>query len=256
MSETVPQQSGGTAGRAADANGGAPWGFWGTAGFAALTLVLFYLTQGLVAVGFLIHEPPDIDPEQLATYLEGNGLFISIAVCVAGVVCTLTVLLLARLRRGISVREYLALRMPAGRSLLLWLGIAVAVVVAIDAILMLAGRDTVPEFMIKGYRSAVYLPLFWFTLVIAAPVSEEFLFRGFLFRGWMDSRLRATGTILLTSAIWCLIHIQYGFVELLVVFAYGIVLGFSRYRTGSLVTPLVIHGVINLGATLQVALLA
>ena len=95
--------------------------------------------------------------------------------------------------------------------MLLWLGIAIAVVVAIDAILMLAGRDTIPEFMIKGYRSAVYVPLFWFALVIAAPIFEEFLFRGFLFRGWMDSRLRATGTILLTSAIWCLIHIQYGF---------------------------------------------
>ena len=42
---------------------------------------------------------------------------------------------------------------------------------------------------------------------------------------------------------------------MLVVFVYGIVLGLSRHRTGSLVTPLAIHGVINLAATLQVALL-
>ena len=253
MKAAAPQQSSETAGRATDANGGAPWGLWGTAGFAALIVVLFYLIQAVVvAIGFLIQEPPDMDPEQL----ENNGLLLSVATCATGVVCTLTILLLARMRRGISVRDYLALQMPAGRSLLLWLGIAVAVVVAIEAIQVLAGRDTVPEFMIKGYRSAVYVPLFWLALVIAAPVFEEFLFRGFLFRGWMDSWLRATGTILLTSAIWCLIHIQYGFVDLLIVFAYGIVLGLSRYRTGSLVTPLVIHGVINFLATLQVALLA
>ena len=202
MNETAPQQSSGTA---TDANGGAPWGFWATAGLAALILALFYLIQTVIAIGFLVQEPPDIDPEQL----ENNGLFLSVATCATGVVCTLAVLLLARLRRGISIGEYLALRMTAGRSLLLWLGIAIAVVVATDAILMLAGRDTVPEFMVKVYRSAVYLPLFWFALVIAAPVFEEFLFRGFLFRGWMDSRLGAIGTILLTSVIWCLIHIQY-----------------------------------------------
>ncbi len=252
MNEAVSQQSGGTAGRATPANGGAPWGPWGTAGFAVLILLLFFLGQAVTAVGFLVVGPPDMDPEQL----ENNGLFLSVATCATGVVCTLTILLLARIRRGISVRDYLALRMPGGRSLLLWLGIAVAVVVAIEAIQVLAGRDTVPEFMIKGYRSAVYVPLFWLALVIAAPVFEEFLFRGFLFRGWMDSWLRATGTILLTSAIWCLIHSQYGFIDLLIVFAYGIVLGLSRYRTGSLVTPLVIHGVINFLATLQVALLA
>ena len=252
MKAAAPQQSSETAGRATDANGGAPWGLWGTAGFAALILVLFYLIQTVIAIGFLVQESPDMDPEQL----ENNGLFLSVATCATGVVCTLTILLLARIRRGISVRDYLALRMPAGWSLLLWLGIAIAVVVAIEAIQVLAGRDTIPEFMINSYRSAVYVPLFWFALVIAAPVFEEFLFRGFLFRGWMDSWLRATGTILLTSAIWCLIHIQYDFVDLLIVFIYGIVLGFSRYRTGSLVTPLVIHGVINFLATLQVALLA
>ena len=99
------------------------------------------------------------------------------------------------------------------------------------------------------------LPLFWIALVIAAPLFEEFLFRGFLFSGWLNTRLRATGTILLTSALWTLIHVQYDVVQLLVVFVYGIVLGLARYRTGSLIAPLVIHGAINMIALLQVTLL-
>ena len=138
---------------------------------------------------------------------------------------------------------------------MLWLGIAVAVVFATDAIRVLAGRDVVPEFLVEAYRSAVYPPLLWLALVIAAPVFEETLFRGFLFRGWMETRLRETGTILLTSAVWCLLHFHYDVAELLSVLALGIVLGFSRSRTGSLVAPVVIHALVNLLAITQVALL-
>ena len=258
MGENVPQQSAGAAGGASVADGGSPWGIWGTLGFTALVLVLFYLVQSLVALGFLSaieSGQPGTDQGQAALQLMGSGLLLAVATCTTGVVCTLTVLGLARLRRGISVTAYLALRMPAGRSLLLWLGIAIAVVVATDVIRLLAGRDIVPEFMVEAYRTAVYLPLLWLALVIAAPAFEEFLFRGFLFRGCLDTRLRETGTILLTTAAWCLLHVQYDLVDLLAVFAIGIVLGFARSRTGSLVTPLVIHAVINLLATLHVALL-
>ena len=72
----------------------------------------------------------------------------------------------------------------------------------------------------------------------------------------MDSRLRETGTVLLTSAIWSLLHVGYSPFELAVIFAYGIVLGYSRSRTGSLLTPTLIHAAINLVATLQVARIA
>ena len=135
------------------------------------------------------------------------------------------------------------------------LGIGIAVAIATDGIMLLVGREIVPEFMTNIYRTATNLPLFWIALVIAAPLFEEFLFRGFLFSGWLNTRLRATGTILLTSALWTLIHVQYDVVQLLVVFVYGIVLGLARYRTGSLIAPLVIHGAINMIALLQVTLL-
>lgn len=250
----MSEQSGGTTGTSS----GAPWSFWGTTGLTVLVMLLFFLVQTLVGFGFLYsveYDQSGTDPEQTAQFMMGNGLLLAIATCITGVICTSAILLLARLRRGISVGDYLALTMPTGRSFLLWLGIAVAVVFATDAIRVLAGRDMVPEFLVEAYRSAVYPPLLWLALVIAAPVFEEFLFRGFLFRGWMETRLRETGTILLTSATWCLLHFHYDIAELLAVLALGIVLGYSRSRTGSLVTPLVIHALVNLLAIMQVALL-
>ena len=255
MHESRPQQPGGAV---ADGNGGRPWGFFATTGLAAAVVMLSLLVVLLATIGYwltLTLLQPDVDPDHLDAMLDGD-LFLSAATCGFFGCCTLTVLLLARLRRGISVQEYLALRLPTGGSLLLWFGIAIAALVAIDAIPVPTGMDTFMDSMVEEYRSAEYVPLYWFAMVVAGPVAEEFLVRGFLFCGWVDSRLRETGTILLTSIVWSVMHIGYSPFELAVIFAYGIVLGFSRSRTGSLLTPILIHVAINLLAMLQVARVA
>ena len=258
MTETDPQQSGGSEVPVDRTPNGKPWGLWGTAGFGILVLLVFFAVQTFITIVFsvpLLSEQPDITPEELTKQLGGNGLLIAIATCATGILCTLLILALVWMRRGIGIRDYLALRMPAARSVFAWLGIGIAVVVAIEGIRLLLGQETVPEFMISAYQTAVYKPLFWIALIVAAPLFEELFFRGFLFSGWLNSKLGGMGTIFLTTGVWCLIHLQYDFTELFVVFVYGIVLGLSRWRTGSLITPLVIHCAINLGATLQVALM-
>ena len=231
-----------------------PRGFWGTAGLGALVLAVFSLIQILVFFVFteaILGESPGVPVEELVN----NGHLLAVSTCATGVLCPLLILLLARIRQGIGVRDYLGLRLLPWRSVLAWLGFGIAVAIATDGIMLFFGREIVPEFMINVYRTATNLSLLWIALVIAAPLFEEFLFRGFLFAGWLNTRLRATGTILLTSALWTLIHLQYDVVQLLVVFVYGIVLGLARYRTGSLIAPLVIHGAINLIALVQVTVL-
>ena len=170
-----------------------PWGFWGTAGLGLVVALAFLLIQGFVSGFFaasIMQAQPDIAQEDLMKQLEGNGLAIAVATCATGVLCTALVLLLARIRRGISVREYLALRFPPLRSLLVWLGVGLGVAAASEGLLLLLGEESVPEFMISAYQTAVYLPLFWVALVVAAPLFEEIFFRGFLFQGWSQSKLR------------------------------------------------------------------
>lgn len=258
MSETVSRQPGARERSDGDSSDGQPWGPWITAGLGAFVLAIFILTQGLVSYAFatvVVAGQPSMGPEAIAEYLENNGQLWAIVTCATGVLCTSLILLLARLRRSIGVREYLGLRVLPWRSLLIWLGIGMVVIAAIDGAMLLAGQEIVSEFWISAYRTAAPLPLFWIALVIAAPVFEEFLFRGFLFSGWLNTRLGEAGTIFLTSVLWTLIHAEYEVVQLLVLFLYGIVLGLARSRTESLIAPLVIHGTINLVATVQLALL-
>jgi len=64
----------------------------------------------------------------------------------------------------------------------------------------------------------VWVPLFGIAAVVFAPLFEEGFFRGFLFVGFKQSRLGSFGTILITSAAWAALHIQYDLYGILLYF--------------------------------------
>jgi uncharacterized protein len=93
--------------------------------------------------------------------------------------------------------------------------------------------------------------LLWATLLVAAPLMEETLFRGFMIRGIERSRLGAAGAIIIASAAWTLMHVQYDGYGMSQVFLMGILLGAARLRTQSLYPPLAMHSLANLIATIE-----
>lgn len=56
------------------------------------------------------------------------------------------------------------------------------------------------------------------------------------------------------SLLWSLLHTQYDLYEIAMIFAHGIVLGIARIRTDSLWSPLLLHSLGNLIATVEVAI--
>ena len=88
-------------------------------------------------------------------------------------------------------------------------------------------------------------------IVVAAPVSEETLFRGFFFAGVAHSRIGVPGAIILGSLIWALIHLQYDFYGMATIFFSGLLLGYVRFKTGSIYATMFLHGLMNLLATIE-----
>ena len=86
---------------------------------------------------------------------------------------------------------------------------------------------------------------------VAAPVSEEFFARGFLYRGWSESFLKVPGAILLSSLVWTGLHLQYDWFFFGQVFSIGLLFGWLRYRSNSTWLTVVLHGLNNFAATLQ-----
>jgi membrane protease YdiL (CAAX protease family) len=81
-----------------------------------------------------------------------------------------------------------------------------------------------------------------FAIVLFAPVAEELFFRGIVFNAW----LREAGRVLAyvgSAALFALIHLS--LVSLLPIFLLGLALAWAYERTGSLLTPIVMHATVN-----------
>ncbi len=238
--------------------GKGPWGPLATTLFTVLLAVLFVVVQTVVAIPYLIFKvtlSPNRDILGAARALQTDGLFFGLAELLGGGAALGLTVLLVWVRRGPGIREYLALRPVARVTILWWLLHTVLLGVLLDGLAYAVGYTEGPKWMLDVYRSASVVPLFLFSVLVVAPVLEEVVFRGFLFEGIRHSLVRDSGAILLVSAIWASIHTQYEWFYVGQIFAFGILLGAARLRTGSLIPPMLMHALFSVVATLQVALL-
>jgi membrane protease YdiL (CAAX protease family) len=129
--------------------------------------------------------------------------------------------------------------------MLKWAGIMIAYVVLTSGAATLFHVDFGGAVMGNIFSNSRYPFLFWIAVVLAAPVFEEGLFRGLLFRGFETSFLKIPGTIVLTAILWAALHIQYNLYGIAFIAGTGILFGLARASTGSLIVPLVLHAAMN-----------
>jgi len=226
-----------------------PWGFWATTGLGLAIVAVFFLVQIVTAIPYTTIMG-DASPQEAAAALNASSVYVATSLLATGVLATLVILLFARLRKGIGVRDYLAIHLPGWRSLAMGLVVVIVAMVALEGVNSLLDREA-PEWVVALYGNVDYPLLLALGLVVGAPLFEEAFFRGFLFAGWSRSRLGVTGTIVLTSALWAAMHMQYGAFEIAQIFLLGVILGYARHRSGSLIVPLAMHALVNLAAHLQ-----
>ena len=108
-----------------------------------------------------------------------------------------------------------------------------------------------PESFIE-FMLAEPILLGFISVVVVAPIIEEFLFRGFLYSQLRRSALKDWGAIAVSSLVWTAIHFQYEIGILFFLFLFGLFLGVLRLKYGSLLIPIVLHAINNLLSFLQV----
>jgi len=220
------------------------WGIAATLGFAVLAFG-FGQAVGFGAVSAAIGADP------LLTGYDGSA--IAVSVLVGNPVQVITLALAARMR-GEDLLAYFALYLPRRRDLIIAVaGLAVVILVG-DALTLALGRDLVPPFQLQIHRSAQAegaLISLWLALIVVAPVGEELLFRGFLFRGFVREPRDALPGILAISLIWSGLHIQYDWFGTSLVFAIGMLFGYVRLYSGSTVLVILLHMLLNLESVLE-----
>ena len=102
-----------------------------------------------------------------------------------------------------------------------------------------------PESFIE-FMLAEPILLGFISVVVVAPIIEEFLFRGFLYSQLRRSFLKDWGSVAVSSLVWTAIHFQYEVGILFFLFLFGLFLGYFRIKYNSLLIPVALHAINNL----------
>jgi membrane protease YdiL (CAAX protease family) len=228
------------------------WQFWGTALWGLFAFGGMFVGQLTVIAYFVLMRDGPIDVAA-AINVIGGGRTISLSV-VMGLPAVILALWIAIRPTRTRFADYLALRGTSWKMFIIGVVAMVALVMGWDLVSRVLGREVQPGFMGDVLKSAQADGSVWLLLIafcVAAPISEELLARGFLYRGWSESFLRVPGAILLSSLAWTALHMQYNWFFFGEIFSIGLLLGYLRYRSNSLWLTIVLHGLNNLAATVQ-----
>jgi len=236
---------------------GRPWGFWGSLAWTAVWLG-FFLGTGMVAFTLLLFPATFLGgyrtPQEAAQAISTSGLALAIVATVQAPVMLALTAFAAWLR--MPVRAYLGLVWPGWRETIIGMLALGALMLVQDGVTVALGRPIVPEFMVHTYRTAGFLPLLLVALLVAAPLVEETFFRGFLLKGLAESRAGPAVAVVLASALWAVIHLQYDWFGVTAIFVAGLLLGTVRLWTGSTWLAVLLHALMNATATVQTVVVA
>jgi len=213
---------------------GRPLGFWATLGWALLALVAGLLSAA--AVGAAIG--PWITGQTFSQMMLSGRSPIVASLLILAATVMIAVLAFAARRAGWSALVYLALVRPRGRYVLAGILCVVLPLLLVFAHAQFDIRQIVPpeQFGAGIGRNILHLQFYLLVLsaVVAMPVMEEIVFRGFVYRGLSETRIGVAGTIVITAVVWAVIHINKSPAAMFDTAVHGIIWGWLRWYTGSL----------------------
>jgi uncharacterized protein len=218
-----------------------PWGRWSTLGLGFIALFggqIVALTALVWWYKLSLTRLPD---------LAVDGVLVTLSLYI-GTTIQVALLVLMTRKRGAGTAFYLGLTLPRKRDLMLGIIVVAVFTAAADAIGRLFTDNLVTQFQLDIYRTANaagWLPWLLLALVVVGPIGEEMLFRGFLFRGWYRSARDTWVAIIATALLWALLHVQYNPYLIAQVFLYGLLLGWFRWKSGSTILTMLLHGLVN-----------
>lgn len=226
-----------------------PYGIIATSAWTIAVFVAITISTIPAVIAYKIIAPVIDKPVNFSALMEdGDFLWINYIFTLLATSVVLAAALLLRPR--IPIRQYLALRPAAFSKYLIFAGALFLYGISTELLLRLLHIDSMPAWMQAVPANTRCPVLLFFAIVVAAPLLEEFVFRGFVFTGFRW-RLGAVGAVLASTIPWALLHVQYEWVYILVTLGIGLILGYAREKSGSILVPLALHALSNIVAFAQ-----
>jgi membrane protease YdiL (CAAX protease family) len=191
-----------------------------------IAALIFFVTQGLVLI-FLRVAKIDVAP--------AAGIWL--AFCIAGAVTYGVMRLVYWRSRAAGVPRLLGPDMP--RALLLGVaGGLAASCVGIAYLRIAASMNLLPPMQLADRNMMLWLGSL---AILAAPLFEEFIFRGLIFGG-LRRTLRPSFAIVASAAIFAIVHPP---LSVIPVFFLGVAAALVYERTKMLAAPMLVHAIYN-----------
>ncbi len=230
------------------------WGFWGTVLWGIVITILLIVGQLIPIVIYFYLDSQDRTLDAFFIFLQTidtDAFLLALSVICSAIIVVPLVLGIAKLKRGSTIRDYFAFYLISWRTFFWWFLVLLVLLVFESYLIELFGADEIPSFMMNiEFQTVGSIWLLIFAVSIAAPLLEEIVFRGFLLKGFSDTFMGTYGAIVVTSLLWATIHLQYEFAYVFVIFIVGLVFGYARVKTNSILTPMMMHFFMNIVASL------
>lgn len=216
------------------------FGFWATLGITLGALVAAFV-PGVLLVIF----------GAVSSY-GSMATFEALAMLVMGLPVIVVIVLAAHFRGGF--RRYCAIDKPSMRNVLYALAALGGLFLVAEVASLIFDLELITEWQQDLLRNATTFQfwLYMVSIILMAPLWEEVLFRGFMYRGWAASFIGTAGAIVLPCILWTMLHIgQYDWGILSIVMLAGLVIGVIRWKTGSLTLCILMHFLNNLIAIIR-----
>lgn len=233
----------------------AVWGLTGTLIWGFVISLFFIATQIIVMAFFIFINYGVVNWSifrRLVYELQYNGIMLSITTFATTLVCTILIIVAIKLKKNSNIKHYLGLKTVDFKTAIFWFLVVACLLFVTDLLTYTLDKPIVTDFMLTLYKDTKPLWILLLALVIAAPISEELFFRGFLLKGLSSTFLKPTGAVIISAALWASIHFQYDLYWTITIFATGLVLGVARIKSGSTMLTIGLHSFANLVAFVEV----
>ncbi|MFW5962042.1 MAG: CPBP family intramembrane glutamic endopeptidase [bacterium] len=204
---------------------------WNIRKMLKISLYILFLTLCWLLYKFII-----------ITNLKNEWLDIATLIFFGIIILVITVIL--SIIKEDSLKEALGFKKVKLTTIVNWLAsfltVAFLIVPAIIMIFRLKGSNYATEIYASSFN--VFLTLL--KTAILVPILEELIFRGLLY--YLLEKVHVVMYILVSSAIWSVLHVQYDLFIILTIFVYGIIWGVARVNSKSIYPPIIMHSVYNL----------
>jgi membrane protease YdiL (CAAX protease family) len=175
-----------------------------------------------------------------------NGDMIAREALWSGLLCSLLIVLSVLLWKRSGAARFLGLALPAVKQMLRWTLIFLLLAGVLEALMRFfpAFQTNFMEQVLGSTTNKLMLAL---GVGIMAPVFEELLLRGLLF-GSVRHIVDEHAAVAITAGVFTVMHLQYDVLVMLLILPLGIVLGYARSRSGSILVPILLHVLNNMAS--------